>query len=316
MKRWIGCAVALLIAMTASAAAEKKDRGAWLFAYFNEPANQGIYLALSHDGLHYTPLNDGQPWVKPAEKGELMRDVFLTRGPDKRFHMVWTWGWRVNSLGYASSPDLLTWSEQKNIVIMKDFPDTNNVWAPEIYWDKDKRQWLIIWSTAMKSAKDGHRIWSSFTSDFTSFSKPEKYFDPGYTVIDATIFHEQGQPYRLIFKEQTKDPLTYNERIASGPTLEGPWTNISDTINEPWSEGPSAIKVGDRYVIFYDHYRGDHIRYEAVASRDWQHWDDITAETSLPLKAKHGSFLHITGKEAKRLLKRHDPPAPAAPAAK
>jgi hypothetical protein len=224
----------------------------------------------------------------------------------------------VNALGYAESPDLLTWSEQKQIVIMKDFPDTNNVWAPEIYWDSAKKQWLIIWSTAMKSAKDRHNIWSSFTPDFTSFSKPEKFFDPGYTTIDATIFHEEGQPYRLIFKPQTKDPLTYNERIASGPTLEGPWSGISESINEPWSEGPSAIRLGDRYVIFYDHYRGEHIQYEAVASKDWQHWQDITPEIQMPAKCKHGSFLHITEKEATRLMKRHDaaPLAQISPAEK
>jgi hypothetical protein len=298
---------ALLLAMSVAASAE--DRGAWLFAYFHEPANQGIYLALSRDGLHYTPLNDGQPWVKPVVPGELMRDVFLTRGPDKHFHMVWTWSWRVNSLGYASSPDLLHWSDQKKVAIMQAFPDTNNVWAPEIYYDKAKKQWLIVWSSASKSEKDRHRIWSSFTADFNTFSKPEVFFDPGYTTIDATIFHAKGEPYRLIFKQQTKDPLTYLERVATGPTLEGPWTGITEPINEPWSEGPSAIKLGDRYVVFYDHYRGDHIRYEAVATRDWQHWDDITAETGLPLGCKHGSFLHISNKEAKRLLKRHDQPA-------
>jgi hypothetical protein len=311
MKRWICGVVLLMIVAAANASAEKKEKGAWLFAYFHEPANQGIYLALSRDGLHYTPLNDGEPWVKPAEPGELMRDVFLTRGPDKRFHMVWTWGWHVNSMGYASSPDLLTWSRQKHIEIMKDFPETNNVWAPEIYWDQAKKKWLIIWSTASKQEKDRHRIWSSFTSDFETFTKPAVYFNPGYTTIDATIFHEAGQPYRFIFKQQTKEPLTFNVRVASGPTLEGPWAGISEAINEPWSEGPSAIKLGDRYIVFYDHYRGDHIRYEAVASKDWQHWEDITAETGLPLGSKHGSFLHITEKEAERLLKRHDGPGTA-----
>jgi hypothetical protein len=310
MKRWMSLLVLLLVAASAMhAAAEKKEKGAWLFAYFQEPANQGIYLALSRDGLHYTPLNGGQPWVKPAQPGELMRDVFLTRGPDKRFHMVWTWGWHVNSMGYASSPDLFSWSEQKNIVIMKDFPETNNVWAPEIYWDAAKHTWQILWSSASKQEKDRHRIWSSSTVDFETFSKPAVFFDPGYTVIDATVFHEQGQPYRLIFKQQTKEPLTYNVRIASGPSLEGPWTGISEAINEPWSEGPSAIKVGDRYVIFYDHYRGDHIQYEAVASRDWQHWQEITPEIALPLHCKHGSFLRITEKEARRLLKRQNGPS-------
>jgi hypothetical protein len=288
------------------AAAEK---GAWLFAYFHEPANQGVYFALSRDGLHYTPLNDDQPWIKPEVAGEIMRDAFLTRGPDHRFHLVWTWGWHVNAMGYASSPDLVAWSAHKRIAIMAPFPETNNMWAPEIYYDKARAKWLVIWASAAKEAKDRHRLWSSFTADFSDFTKPEIFFDPGYTVIDQTIFAEKGKPFRLIFKQQTKDPLTYQERVATGPTLEGPWSAISEPINEPWSEGPSAIKLGGRYVVFYDHYRGDHIRYEAVATRDWKHWVDMTEATGLPKGAKHGSFLWVTEAEAQRLLARHDRPS-------
>jgi hypothetical protein len=294
--------------------------GAWLFIYFKEPGNQGIYFALSRDGYHYTPLNDGQPWVAPAQAGdapaqkeELMRDVFLTRGPDGLFHMVWTWNWRGNSLGYASSPDLLTWSAQKQVPIMADFPGTNNVWAPETYWDAAKKQWLLIWSSSMKDSQGGNRIWFSLTPDFQAFSKSAIFFDPGYVTIDATIFHGATGLYRLIFKQQTYDPLTFQERVATGPTLEGPWSNISGPINESWSEGPSAIQVGKQYIVFYDHYRAPHARYEAVATTDWKHWQDITAQTSLPPYSKHGSFLHITDEEAARLLARHDTPASAPP---
>ena len=286
--------------------APPQPRGAWVFAYFQEPANQGIYLALSRDGYHYTPLNDGQPWVVPAHPGELMRDVFLTRGPDDRFHMVWTWNWHGSSLGYASSPDLLTWSEQKEIPIMGDFPQVNNVWAPEIYWDAKRREWLIIWSSSMKDSKAGNRIWSAFTPDFNTFSKPKIFFDPGYVVIDATIFHGDTGPYRLVFKDQTLDPLTYQERVATGPTLEGPWSSISGPMNESWSEGPSVIQVGDKYIVFYDHYRAPRARYEAVASKDWKHWTDVTGQISIPAHSKHGSFLWITDEEAARLLARHD----------
>jgi hypothetical protein len=290
------------------------SHGAWLFIYFKEPANQGIYFALSRDGLHYTPLNDGQPWVTPTQSGELMRDVFLTRGPTGDFHMVWTWGWRGNSLGYASSLELLHWSEQKEIPIMQDFPATNNVWAPETYWDATKSQWLLIWSSSMKDSSEGNRIWFSLTPDFNTFSKPAIFFDPGYVTIDATIFHAAAQngkrgQYRLIFKQQTYDPLTFQERVATGPTLEGPWSKISGPINESWSEGPSCIQLGNRYIVFYDHYRPPRARFEAVATTDWKHWTDITAETSLPPLSKHGSFLHITDEEAERLLARHDGPA-------
>ncbi len=298
---------------TAASHASPDSHGAWLFIYFKEPGNQGIYFALSRDGLHYTPLNDGQPWVTPSQPGELMRDVFLTRGPDGQFQMVWTWNWRGNSLGHASSPDLLTWSEQKEIPIMADFPATNNVWAPETYWDARKSQWLLIWSSSMKDSTDGHRIWYSLTPDFATFSKPAIFFDPGYVTIDATIFHAptthgSNGPYRLIFKQQTYDPLTFQERVATGPTLEGPWSNISGPINESWSEGPSGIQLDNRFVVFYDHYRPPRSRYEAVTTTDWIHWKDITAETSLPPFSKHGSFLHINNEEAARLLARHDTP--------
>jgi hypothetical protein len=288
------------------AQATHEKQGAWLFAYFKEPGNQGIYLALSRDGYHYTPLNDGQPWVKPAQQSELMRDVFLTRGPDGLFHMVWTWNWRGSSLGYASSPDLITWSGQREIPIMADFPETNNVWAPETYWDAAKKEWLLIWSSSMKDSTTGNRIWFSLTPDFKTFSKPAIFFDPGYVTIDATIFHGKRGPYRLIFKEQTYDPLTFQERVATGPTLEGPWSNISGPINESWSEGPSAIQVDRKYIVFYDHYRPPRARYEAVATADWKHWVDVTAETFLPAFCKHGSFLKITDYEAARLMVRHD----------
>ena len=242
-----------------------------------------------------------------------MRDVFLTRGPDHLFHMVWTWNWRGNSLGYASSPDLLTWSAQKQIPIMQDYPETNNVWAPETYWDAKKKEWLLIWSSSMKNSNTGNRIWSSLTPGFDTFSKPQVFFDPGYVTIDATIFHGRTGPYRLVFKQQTYDPLTFQERVATGPTLEGPWSNISGPINETWSEGPSAIQVGNQYIVFYDHYRAPRARYEAVATTDWKHWRDITSQISMPAFCKHGSFLHITDKEATRLLARHDSLASAAP---
>src|SRR5258708_2310527 len=84
--------------------------GAIVFAYFKEPGNQGIYLALRRGGYTFTPLNDGQPWLKPSKAGEIMRDIFVTRDPaGQGFRAVWTWGWHGTSLGTASSADLLSW---------------------------------------------------------------------------------------------------------------------------------------------------------------------------------------------------------------
>jgi beta-xylosidase len=275
----------------------------YLFAYFKDPGSSGVYYALSEDGLHYAALNNGNPVLAP-ERGGLMRDAFITRGPDGEFHMVWTWEWRDTKIGYAHSKDLIHWSKQIEVPLMKDVPGTRNTWAPEIYWDAPKSAWLIIWSSTVGGNASekilDNRIYYSLTKDFRTFTNPAIFFDPGYNVIDATILKTNGKFY-LVFKDERPEPLKKFIKIAVGPTVEGPWTTVGEEFTESWSEGPSALKVGDRYIVYYDHYREPR-RYEAVESKDLEHWTPITDQTSFPQGCKHGSFLAISKEEATRLL--------------
>ncbi|SEG53123.1 hypothetical protein SAMN05421819_3337 [Bryocella elongata] len=288
------------------ASSDAKDQ--YLFVYFKEPGSQGIYYALSQDGFHYEPLNDGQPWLKPSQPGEIMRDIFVTRDPAGGFHAVWTWGWRGNSFGTADSPDLMQWGEQHEIPIMTTVPGIRNVWAPETDWDASKKLWVVFWSSSPSAEEQGNRIWFSETKDFRDFSAPKIFFDPGYEVIDATMYHAGATEY-LIYKDQTRDPQRYQERVAKGPTVEGPWTPVGGPINDSWSEGPSAIKIGDEVVVFYDHYRQPQAHFQGVATKDWIHWHSVNDRMSLPQGSKHGAFLKITAEEAAKLRARHDPPA-------
>jgi len=308
MRRLIALVILLVSAAGCSA------QGAYVFAYFKEPGSQGIYLALSRDGYKFAPLNDGQPWVKPEQPGEIMRDVFITRNPSgDGFRMVWTWGWKGNSLGYAESKDLMTWAAQREIPIMKDFPTVRNVWAPETYWDAKAKEWLLIWSSSFndsdKDSDRGNRIWASRTKDFVTFTKPEIFFDPGFVVIDATMFHGMvagSERWALVVKDQTVDPLRYQVRWAAGSSVEGPWGALSGPVTESWSEGPSMIKVGDEFVVYYDHYRAPRARYEGVETKDWMHWTSINDKIDFPESSKHGSFFRVSEAEADRLLSRHD----------
>ena len=310
--------LAFTLTLTAPAlaqAAPASASGAIVFAYFKEPGNQGIYFALSRDGYTFTPLNDGQPWLKPDTPGEIMRDVFITRDPSgEGFRAVWTWAWRGSTLGTASSRDLVTWSHQTEVPIMKDFATVRNVWAPETYWDAKAKQWLLIWSSAVDGVTEGNRIWASRTKDFVGFTKPAVFFDPGFVVIDATLFHrafEGKTDWVLVVKDQSIDPLRYQVRWAAGPTVEGPWGPLSGPINESWSEGPSVIRVGTRWIVYYDHYRAPRARYEGVETSDWIHWTSVDDEMHFPEFAKHGCFFRVTDAEAERLLSRHDPLAAA-----
>ncbi|MBK9492703.1 MAG: hypothetical protein IPO07_30960 [Haliscomenobacter sp.] len=49
---------------------------------------------------------------------KLMRDPCIVQAPDGVFHMVWTSGWTERGIGYASSRDLITWSEQQYLPVM------------------------------------------------------------------------------------------------------------------------------------------------------------------------------------------------------
>ena len=218
MKRLLLCL--LIFGLGASCkAADETAGGAYVFAYFKEPGTQGIYLALSRDGYTFTPLNDGQPWVRPEHPEELMRDVFITRTPEgDGFRMVWTWGWRGNSLGTASSKDLMTWSPQEEVPIMKDFPTVRQVWAPETYWDARAKEWLVIWSSSFSDKPEGLRIWSARTKDFKTFSKPTMFFDRGFPVIDATMFHDHDFHITISGTSSSRTrPPTLSVTPSAGP---------------------------------------------------------------------------------------------------
>jgi beta-xylosidase len=273
-------------------------RAEYLFATFHDPGSTGVYFEISNDGYNWRMLNDGKSWLPPSHAGELMRDPFITRGPDGEFHMVWTWEWRVKSIGYAHSKDLVHWSEQKEIPLMAGVEGTGHTWAPEIYWDAPKSKWLIVWSSIVEGKHEGNRIYSSLTTDFDHFTTPTIFFDPGYDVIDATILQD-GAKYYLVFKDERKEPLKKFIQIASGSSVEGPWSGISEPFTEPWSEGPSAVKIGDEYIVYYDHYR-EPKKFQAVHSKDLKRWSP--ASVTFPEGSKHGSFLKITKEEAARLI--------------
>jgi len=269
----------------------------------------GVYYSLSTDGYRWTILSDGKPWIKPAQEGMRMRDPFLTRGPRGDYHLVWTgWGKAPLRIGYAHSTDLIHWS-QKPIPVLVNEPQTRNAWAPEIYYTEDRRRWVIIWSSTIPGRfpeTDGqvesemnHRIYSMTTEDFETFSEAKLFFDPGFPVIDATMLKAEGK-YCLVFKDERRWPEHKQMRLATGPTLEGPWSGVSEPFTEPWTEGPSALKLKEGYVVYFDAYRRPQ-HFGAVLSKDLRTWTDITDKLSFSKGQKHGSFLRLSEQEHKRL---------------
>ena len=104
------------------------------------------------------------------------------------------------------------------------------------------------------------------------------------------MLHAEGK-YYLIVKDETLTPLKKNLRIAVGTSPEGPFRDVSAPFTPAWVEGPSAIRIGDDYIIYFDCYRLH--CYGAVRSRNLKDWEDVTSRLSFPKGVRHGTVLRV-----------------------
>ncbi|RZJ13964.1 MAG: arabinosidase [Acinetobacter sp.] len=267
---------------------------AYVFTSFHEPANEGLRLLYSKDALHWTDLN--KIFLKPAVGAQkIMRDPSIVQGPDGTFHLVWTCSWKGdNGFGYASSKDLKNWTEQKFIPVMQKEPTTVNVWAPEIFYDDENAQFIIIWASTIpfrfpKGIEDednNHRMYSITTKDFNTFSEPKLFLDPGFSVIDAVIVKREAKDYVLVLKDNTRP--NRNLKVGYSDNALGPYTNISESFSPKLTEGPTVIKQGNKYLIYYDAY-GDK-KYTTLKTSDFKNFEDISSSTTIPEGRKIASF--------------------------
>ena len=286
----------------------------YLFCSFRENGADGLHLAWSVDGLRWTALKGDKSFLAPKVGTEkLMRDPCIMQTPDGTFHMVWTVGWTAREIGYASSRDLINWSEQRALPVMEHEPTARNCWAPEMVWDQTRDRFLLYWATTIPGrfpATDhtaesnyNHRIYSTTTKDFLTFTPTIPFYAPAaMNVIDATLLHADAR-WWLIFKDEAKDPVPKkNLRMAVGNDIEGPFELLPEPLTRPgtWVEGPTAIRIDDHTLIYFDAYR-DH-RFGAIRSRDLKTWEDISSQVSLPKGTRHGTVFKVSREVLKNLL--------------
>ena len=277
------------------------------------------YFKGNGDGLHYSYSNDGYTWralfndstiIKPTvAKDKLMRDPCIIKGGDGKYHMVWTVSWNDKGIGYASSSDLYHWSEQQFLPVMIKEDSARNSWAPEITYDSQDKMYIIYWATTIDGrfpqkdtsaeSRYNHRIYYVTTKDFRKFSKTKLLYDPGFSVIDASIV-KHGKQYIMFLKNETRAPVEKNIRISYSKKLEGPYSPAGPPITgNYWAEGPTVLKMKDRWIVYFDKYR-DH-KYGAVESIDMVNWKDISDHVIFPKGIRHGTVFSISNEEYERL---------------
>lgn len=162
------------------------------------------------------------------------------------------------------------------------------------------------------------RTFISRTSDFKTFTDAKVFFAPGISNIDACmVFDDRGtqdtaddcwvmaaknEQHGLIGGKHIRVAVTgadltkpFPPKFHSPTDPTKPW---SDPIVGPcgklqqnqWVEGPSLIKFGDEWRIYFDRYNLVEGRYGMVSSKNLIDWVDRAAEIKLPQDAHHGTF--------------------------
>ncbi|MFE7277913.1 glycoside hydrolase family 43 protein [Streptomyces sp. NPDC057623] len=276
----------------------------YVVSYFTD-ADEALHLARSHDGEEFTPVNGGRPVLRGTVGTGRLRDPFIGLGPDGLFHLLATDGWTSPRIVHATSADLLNWSEQRLVPVMAGVEGALNAWAPEFFLDRASGLYHLIWSSVVEPGataegrdfehnSQNHRIWHCSTADFRTFSASTVFFDPGHSVIDATVREVDGGGFLMAFKDErgSNDLGTAHKNIhlASFDTPGGPFSAPRGPVTPPVVEGPSFFRRGDELVMIFDHFLEG--RYGAARSKNGVDWEPVSL--ALPTGMRHASVLETS----------------------
>jgi hypothetical protein len=289
----------------------------YVMGYFTEsPArtanNYGLHLAVSTNGLDWTPLNQNNPVVTPTAGTRGLRDPFIQRKQDGTFVVLatdlsGTDFTQPNQYIHAwDSADLRSFTGYRRLRM---HTMNTHTWAPEAFWDASRGQYGIIYS-ANSGGRDG--FWVNYTADFVTVSAPQLFFDPGFNVLDATVHLGGGTNY--LYYKSFADGRLYGARSGTlNPRSFDRGTYTSGVVNGG-IEAPIVVKANDRdeWFLWGDSYSPVNGELYVWRSGDigGGAWTPLTkAQYSQPLNAKHPTITPITATEHAGLLSRWGAPA-------
>lgn len=298
-----------------AATVDEEDLAAYAMAYFTESpdmlaADYGLHLAVSQDGLVWTPLNDNAAVATPTAGSTGLRDPFVLRKQDGTFVVLATdlkgtdWAYQSQYLHVWDSDDLRSFTGYRR---MKVHSLASHAWAPEAYWDASRGAYAVVYSTV----PDGHNmLMVNYTTDFVTASDPQVFYDPGYDAIDGSFATADGVTY-MYYKNNTNSTLLGTRSTTAQPgsfeiftSAFGPGRGV---------EAPQITKsnTDDVWYLWGDTWSPNG-RFFAWSTTDlstgtWTALDDATYRH--PLNAKHLGIVRLTGHEAERLERTWGTPA-------
>ncbi|MGW0504579.1 glycoside hydrolase family 43 protein [Micromonospora sp. NPDC003241] len=284
---------------------------AYLKTYFTESPNQsaanyGLHLAVSRDGLNWSPLNQNNPVVTPTAGDLGLRDPFIFRKQDGTFVVVATdlfglnFGRNSQYLHVWDSTNLTSFTGYRRIQ-MHTYANVHT-WAPTVFWDAGRGQYAIVYSA--NTTTDLFLV--NYTSDFRTVSAPQTYFSPGFPVLDADIHVDGGVTY-MYYKNLSNGNLygarsntgapnsftTYTSGLRQGNAIEGAHLLKRNDGSGWWLWGDSFSPVNNDFYLWGTSNIGAN-SWSVLNQRDY----------TPPLNSKHGSIVGITEAEYNGVVSR------------
>lgn len=300
-------ALLLLVAtVLAPAALRAADPGAYLFAHMTREDYGRLYYSVSEDGLNWTVLN-GRQRILPDYRGH--PDLCL--GLDGNTYLVGNVN-RENDprIQLWRSADLIHWETfgPPFAIDLSSIPAVRTVGgyhgAPKLFLDRAQARYILTWhsSTEVKGAThpwvywDNMRTYYSVSTDLLTWSPARRLLPFDFGQID-TILRRWGDRYYAIFKDERAPDPTWPTgkaiRIASAPTLAGPWTEPGPRLTPNWCEAPAVIPRPDGigWFLYADRYV-PHQMYETLTAPSFDGpWTHVKA--NMTPDAKHGGMISI-----------------------
>ncbi|MGM0622000.1 MAG: family 43 glycosylhydrolase, partial [Bacteroidota bacterium] len=169
----------------------------------------------------------------PVEFG----DPYILKASDEIYYMVGTGGVKDGFKMYSST-DLKEWNDEGRIY--QGNTETSwcvaNFWAPELYEHEGKfylfysADWRENPTNELENFMIGVAVSDNPTGPYTDlYNRP--IFDPGYPIIDANVWFEDGRVYLYYSRVCYKHPV--ESELADWARSEG----LFDEIEESWIYG-------------------------------------------------------------------------------
>ncbi|MBB2940898.1 hypothetical protein FB565_000602 [Actinoplanes lutulentus] len=296
-------------------AAKAATYSGYAMAYFTESptmagASYRVHLAVSGDGLNWTPLNQNAPVATPTLGSGGLRDPFILRKQTGGFVVIATdlngtdWAYQSQYLHVWDSPDLRTFTGYR---LLKVHSLATHAWAPEAVWDPARSQYAVVYSSVVGGR---NVLMVSYTTDFVTATTGQVFFDPGYDAIDGNFVTVSGVNY-MYYKNNTNSTLlgtrsssfnpgsfsVYTGAITPGRGVEAPQIVKSNTA-ETWQMWGDTWSPNGRFFCWQS---------TNVAGGSWSLLNDRLY--TQPLNSKHLGITPITAAEMSALTTRWGTPA-------